>query len=315
MKKISIILILLFPLLLGNVMAQSRKYIGHFSGFQSYYNPSLVGFGGNSFNSLVRSQWGGIQGAPKTIFGSLEGDLDQITGADSIGLVGKNAMGLFIMYDEHGPFTETELMLNYTNRVQLSENHLLGLGVGVKYLNTELDGTRLTPEQSDDPSLGRYLGGFADTKFFDLNLGVALLHKKYYLAYSMQNMASGKLSSGDDFYTERPPIYNFQAGYRGVVSDKVGLITNFVYRLQKNLPYQAEFNVKALLMEKVWVGIGHRLEYATSLQTGFLMDRFKVGYLYEMSTKSRNKMYGSTHEFMASVRLFDKGDKGIFGLW
>lgn len=315
MKKFSILLVLVFFVLGGSVFAQSRKYIGHYSDIKSYYNPSLVGIGGSSANSVIRNQWGGIQGAPKTVFGSLEGDFSQIRGVDSLGMMGRNAMGLSIMYDQHGPFTEMELMVNYTNRIRVAEKHLLGLGISLKYQDTELDGTRLSPEQSDDPSLSRYLGGFAEMKFFDLNLGAALLHKKYYLAYSVQNIGGGKLSNGDDFYSNRPPIYNMQAGYRGEINDKIGLIGNLIYRLQKDLPYHAEFNVKALLMEKVWMGVGHRVDHATSLQTGFIMDRFKVGYIYEVSTKSKSKMYGSTHEFMASVRLFDLSNQGLFGMW
>ncbi|WP_200976173.1 PorP/SprF family type IX secretion system membrane protein [Echinicola sp. 20G] len=315
MKKIFILLIIILPLSLIRVSAQSRKYISHFSSFQSYFNPSLVGLEGSSAKSVVRNQWNGIQGAPKTVFGSVEGDFSQINGVDSVGSVGKSAIGLAVMYDKHGPFTETELLLNYTSRIQLSEKHHLGLGAGIKYMNTELDGNALTPEQSDDPSLAKYMGGFAEMKYFDFNVGLSLIHKNYYIGYSLQNVASGKISSGDDFYAKRPPIYNLQAGFRGTVSENVGLVGNVLYRLQEDLPYNAEFNFKALFMDKVWLGVGHRVDYSTSLQTGFVMDRFKVGYIYEVSTRSQAKMYGSTHEFMASIRLFNKTDKGIFGMW
>ncbi|UCS95622.1 PorP/SprF family type IX secretion system membrane protein [Echinicola marina] len=315
MKRILIILIVLFPLVLGMAHAQSRKYISHFSNFKSYYNPSLVAHGGSVAQSIVRNQWGGLPGAPKTILGSVEGDFSQLRKLDSIGIVGRNAAGLVVLFDQHGPFSETEILLNYTNRIRITENHMLGLGIGMKYLNTELDGTKLSPEQENDPGLSRYMGGFAESKVFDFNLGISLINKQYYLSYSLQNVSGAEISSGDDFYEGRAPISNLQAGFRGMLSPNVGLVGNMLYRMQKDLPFHQEFNVKAVMMEKVWLGVGHRVDYATNLQAGFMFDRFRVGYVYEMSTKRNSKMYGSTHEFMVSFSLFEKGKQGVMGIW
>lgn len=314
MKRI-LFIFLLTTALLSQGYGQSRKYFSYFNALQSYYNPAMVGLEGSSARSIVRNQWGGIDGAPKTVYGSVEGDFAQMGGNDSVPSIGRNAIGLSVMYDKHGAFTETELLLNYSNRIRLSEKHHLGLGIGVKYQNTELDGMALTPEQSDDPSLSQYLGGFAEMKFLDFNFGMALRHRQYYVGYAVQNIAAGKISSGDGFYNERPMSHNVQAGYRGKVSEQIGMAGNVLYRVQEDLPYNAEFNVKALFMEHVWIGVGHRVDYSTGLQAGFLMNRVSVGYSYEMATRRQSKMYGSTHEFMASVRLFDHYGKGIFGMW
>ncbi|AWW33227.1 hypothetical protein DN752_17255 [Echinicola strongylocentroti] len=314
MKKI-ILILLIMPALINDGLGQSRKYFSYFNALQSYYNPALVGLEGSSARSIVRNQWSGIDGGPKTVYGSVEGEFAQIGGSDSVPSIGRNAIGLSVMYDKHGAFSETELLLNYTNRIRLSEKHFLGLGIGVKYMNTELDGMSLSPEQSDDPSLSKYMGGFAEMKFLDFNFGLALRHNNYYVAYAVQNLAAGKISSGDEFYTKRPLSHNVQAGYRGVVSDNVGLIGNVLYRLQEDLPYNAEFNFKALFMNKVWLGVGHRVDYSTGLQAGFLMNRVSVGYSYEMATQRQSRMYGSTHEFMASIRLFDHYGKGIMAMW
>lgn len=315
MKRLLIIVlaISLLPTLESN--GQSRKYISQFSFFQSYYNPALVGYEGSTARGFVRNQWGGFDGAPRTMFVSGEMDFAHFRGDENSELEGKNAIGLNIMHDRHGAFVETELLANYGSRIRLTEKHNLRMGMGLNYMIVRLDGNALTPEQSDDPSLSKYLGGFADMRQLDMNIGMAITHKKYYAAYSMQNINGGKISSGDTFYESRPPISNFQAGYRGPINENVGLIGNAMYRTSRDMPDNIEFNVKALFMDQVWLGVGHRFDYSTHLQTGFMLDRFRVGYVYEMSTKGSNRLQGSTHEFMAVVHLFKNDKEGIFGMW
>ncbi|GGZ27058.1 hypothetical protein GCM10007049_19790 [Echinicola pacifica] len=314
MKRFIIIFLVIIGLDITDSAAQSRRYFSYFSSMQSYFNPALVGLEGSSARSVIRSQWAGIDGAPKSAYGSVEGEFSQLTGDNSTP-IGKNAIGLSVLYDQHGPFTETELLLNYTSRIKLSDKHFLGLGGGVKYMNTELDGTALSPDEAGDPAISRYMGGFADMKFLDFNFGLAVRTQEYYFAYAVQNLASGTISSGDDFYVARPPSHNFQAGFRGPVNESIGLIGNVLYRLQEDLPFNAELNFKALLLEKVWLGVAHRVDYSTGLQAGFILDRVNVGYSYEISTRNRAKMYGSTHEFVAAVRLFDFKTKGIYSMW
>lgn len=65
-----------------------------------------------------------------------------------------------------------------------------------------------------------------------------------------------------------------------------------------------EFNLKALLMDRVWVGMGHRINYATNAQLGILTNRLRIGYLYEFSTGGGYNLPGNTHEFTAVFNLF-----------
>ncbi|MDX5478713.1 MAG: type IX secretion system membrane protein PorP/SprF, partial [Cyclobacteriaceae bacterium] len=81
---------------------------------------------------------------------------------------------------------------------------------------------------------------------------------------------------------------------------------------RKDLPNIFEMNVKALLMDKVWVGAGHRIDYASNLQVGFLAKKMRIGYLYEVPMGRNYLLPGSTHEFTVILNLFKTNERNKF---
>lgn len=284
--------------------AQSRKHISNFSHFQSYFNPALTGYEGSTIRGFVRNQWSGFEGAPKTYFISAELDFGELGGEEDPALMGKNAVSANMLYDTYGAFRETELLLSYASRVRLTEHHNLRLGVGLNYQSIRLDGNSLSTEEQNDPTLGQYIGQFSNMNVVDFNLGIALTHAKYYVSYGMHRVAGGKITSGDEFMDGYPTAVMVQAGYRESISENLGVIFNAFYRSQKDMKDNLEFNLKALLMDRVWVGMGHRINYATNAQLGILTNRLRIGYLYEFSTGGGYNLPGNTHEFTAVFNLF-----------
>ncbi|WP_339707443.1 type IX secretion system membrane protein PorP/SprF [Algoriphagus aquimarinus] len=306
MNRIKYIAATFFLMIIGlsQVQAQSRKYISSFSFFQSYYNPALTGYEGSTVRGFVRNQWSGVEGAPKTYFFSTELDFGELTGEEDPALMGKNAVSVNLLYDTYGAFRETELTVGYASRVRLSETLNLRLGAGLNYQAIRLDGNALTTEEQNDPTLGQYVGQFSNMNVVDFNLGIALTHANYYLSYGMHRVNGGKITSGDEFMDAYPASSIFQAGYRNAVSDNVAVIVNAMYSTQKDQDDNIEFNFKALLMDRIWLGIGHRIDYATNAQLGILTKRLRLGYVYEFPTGGRYNLPGNTHEFTAVFNLF-----------
>jgi type IX secretion system PorP/SprF family membrane protein len=141
-------------------------------------------------------------------------------------------------------------------------------------------------------------------QIFDFNLGLALTHKSYYLSYAMHNVNKGRIASGEEFMEGRPVTYIAQAGYREALSSQVSLILNGFYRNQEGLPDNIEFNVKTLLGNKLWIGGGHRFDYASNLQFGVVFDKIRLGYVYEFPSNRSYLLPGQTHEFALVYRLF-----------
>ncbi|MCR9016403.1 type IX secretion system membrane protein PorP/SprF [Aquiflexum gelatinilyticum] len=308
MKKI-IILSTFFALLSFITTAQTRKYIAQFSHMQGYFNPALTGYEGSAVRGLVRNQWVGFEGAPKTYFASVELDLMELSGKKDLMDANKNTFGFNFMNDQYGVFSETEMMGNYSSRIQLNEVTGLRLGAGVSYKNISLDGTRLSPDQPADPKIMQYLNGFANMQILDFNLGIAVTHPNYYLSYAVQNVNRGMINSGDVFMERSPRIGIFQGGFRNTVTEDMSLSFNIFYRHQKNLPSNTEFNFKVLMMDKIWLGLGHRVGYAHNFQLGFVFPMVRLGYVYEIPMSKSYLLPNTTHEFLAIIPLFRKNFK------
>ncbi|MFO7825637.1 MAG: PorP/SprF family type IX secretion system membrane protein [Cyclobacterium sp.] len=210
------------------------------------------------------------------------------------------------MHDTYGAFKETAFLAAYASRVRLSASHQLRLGAGLNYQTIRLDGNALTSEQARDPLIGQYLGGFSDMQIFDFNLGLALTHKSYYFSYAMHNVNKGRISGGEDFMDGKPVVYLIQGGFRETLSPQISLIINGFYRSQEGLPDNIEFNVKTLLMNKLWIGGGLRFDYASNLQFGVLFDKIRLGYIYEFPSTRSYLLFGQTHEFALVYHLSRK---------
>jgi len=304
MKKCICIIVFLTGLGLSHAHAQTQKYISSFSHFQSYYNPALTGYQGSTVRGFVRNQWSGIQGAPKTYFISTELDFAELSGQKDPGLTGKNAMSLNLLQQTYGAFWETEVTLGYASRIRLSQHLNLRLGAGINYQAIRLDGNSLTTQEQNDPTLGRYLGQFSTLRVVDFNLGIALTHASYYVSYGVHRVNGGKISSGDKFMDGYPAASIIQAGYRNAISPDVAVIVNGLYRSRKNLTDTFEFNFKALFLDRLWLGMGHRVDDATNAQLGILTKRLRLGYVFEFPMAGSYRLKGNTHEFTAVFNLF-----------
>jgi type IX secretion system PorP/SprF family membrane protein len=148
------------------------------------------------------------------------------------------------------------------------------------------------------------VGGFSDMNIVDVNMGMSLTHPNYYASYAVHNINQGSISSGDIFMDKKPRIGIAQAGYRNRFSDNVTVITNAIWRSQADLPANVEFNMKFLFKDKLWIGGGHRVDYANNAQLGVLMGKLRFGYVYEWPMLQSYLLPNPTHEFMLSFSLF-----------
>jgi type IX secretion system PorP/SprF family membrane protein len=178
------------------------------------------------------------------------------------------------------------------------------MGAGLNINTIRLDGTRLTTEQANDPTLAQYVGGFSDMNILDLNIGMSVTHPNYYVSYAVHNVNEGGISSGDMFMDKKPRVGIAQAGYRNRFTEKITVITNAMWRTQSDLPANVEFNMKFLFNDKFWVGGGHRVDYANNAQLGVLLGKLRFGYVYEWPMLQSYLLPNQTHEFMVSYRLF-----------
>ncbi len=289
--------------------AQTRKFVSQFSHFQGYFNPALTGYEGSVVRGFVRNQWGGIEGAPKTYFMSAELDFGELAGEVDPGLLGKNALSVNLLQDNYGAFRENEITVNYAARVRLTERHNLRLGTGVSYQSIRLDGNSLTTEEANDPVIGKYFGTFSNVNVVDFNIGMALTHANYYLSYGIHRVNGGNIQNGDEFIDGYPSEQMIQAGYREALNENLAVAANGFYRSRKGLPDIMELNLKVLMMDRLWLGVGHRIDYSTNAQIGFLVGKLRLGYVYEFPMANSYLLPGGVHEFSVALNLFRTNER------
>lgn len=293
----------------GNLQAQSRKFVSQFSHFQGYFNPALTGYEGSVVRGFVRNQWGGIEGAPKTYFISAELDFGELAGEVDPALLGKNALSVNLIQDNFGAFRENEVTVNYAARIRLTERHNLRLGTGVSYQSIRLDGNALTTEEANDPTIGQYIGTFSNTNVVDFNIGMALTHANYYVSYGIHRVNGGSIQNGDEFMDGYPAEQMIQAGYREALNENLAIAANGFFRSRKDLPNVLELNLKLLMMDRFWLGVGHRVDYATNAQIGFLTGKLRLGYVYEFAMANSYLLPGGVHEFTLALNLFRPNER------
>lgn len=133
-NKISIVLICIISLTYSELTAQQHMEIGMSQYFRNrlIWNAAYTGVDGNRIYAMQNRSWGGFDGAP--VLTSLSGELN----------FGKNsAAGVQMIADKAGVLNRTNGLVNYSYKVQFSEDKILRLGVGLAFNAERLDGNLL----------------------------------------------------------------------------------------------------------------------------------------------------------------------------
>jgi type IX secretion system PorP/SprF family membrane protein len=311
MKRYIILIFLAFYSLLAN--AQTRKYVGNFSQLRPFYNPSLTAQEGSRFTTLYRNQWTGFEDAPKTVFATTELKLSDLKKSKGYQLENQSeqptelqhGLGLLLYRDSFGPYSETQVNLSYGSGISLSENVMLRWGSAVTYTLLSLDGNKLTVDQENDPKYSRLMGQNNRSGKMDLNLGLTLAGRNFYVGYAMQDITQGNLiKTGDAFMEDMYARKHIGlAGIRTGITDDIGLVLNSLYQYDKQDEATIEGQLKAVYQNIFWAGAGYRHNQAYSATAGIKLNRLQISYLYESPTADAATIDKPSNEITLAYQL------------
>lgn len=213
----------------------------------------------------------------------------------------KHAIGLSVLNDSFGPFLENQIFTNYRSSVNLTRKIQLHAGATLAIHTQRLDGSKLTSDEANDPSLSRYMYQTSKTSRFDFNIGMALSGENFYVGYAMQNL-KGKIGSAtDDFFSSNGELQHIvQGGYRKSLNDKVGIGFNGIMRYDDQLKDTWEGQVKGIFYNTAWIGVGYRKSLAYSVHAGVRLKQLMMGYAYEVPTGIAQMIGSGTNEITLS---------------
>jgi len=290
--------------------AQQSQYM--FNGI--YINPAYAGYKENlNFHSYFRSQWTGIEGAPK----SMSLAVDAIANNGNVGLA------LQISNDRLGAQTNLSAYANYAYRLRMNNEGTsrLAFGLGIGAMQLGINGALLNPNDPE-PNL---VTGMQSTIVPDGRLGVFYSDDKYYAGLSADNLISQFINVRNRGYIAQPkPHYYLTGGALFPLSEDVLIKPSILLKDDAGGPTSLDLNAFILFGQRLWIGgsyrTGVKLYQKSYLQTDlsnlnsfvvamelFPLENLRVGYAYDISVGPLKGYSGGSHEI--SIGFYIKTQK------
>ncbi|QJP33247.1 type IX secretion system membrane protein PorP/SprF [Nonlabens sp. Ci31] len=256
---------------------------------QYMYNPIVVNpaYAGNrgvaSIVGLHRSQWVGLDGAPRTQTLSFHTPLSN----------SRVGVGLSIVNDQIGPSDETYVAADFSYTLPMGDEARLSFGFkgGVHVLN--VDYRRLNPFVPGDPRLSDNV----DNKLAPtLGLGLFYHTDKLYLGLSSPNLLQtdhfdGTENNSNTTYIAQERAHLFAtAGYVFDLNEDVKFKPAAMLKLVQGAPLQIDLTANFLFNDKLTLGLAYRWSAAVTGLLGFqISDQMMIGFAYDRETTALGK--------------------------
>ena len=292
-KKISLGLLLLTSLPL--VAQQDSQYT------QYMYNTIAVNpayAGSRNVLSVVlmhRTQWQGIQGAPKTQLISINSPLNHNVG-----------LGASVLRDEIGPAIETQFAVDYSYTLPLdNRNTKLAFGLKGGLNSLSVDFTKLLIYDPTDIALQDNISGRLSPI---IGAGTYIHNDRWYLGVSIPNLLKTKHYNQTSISTAKENAHlNIIGGYVFNLNKSVQYKPAFLIKSVKGSPIAFDFSSSFLIEEKLILGASYRLDAAVSVMAGIQVSRgLMFGYAYDYDTTEIGNYNSGSHEFLLRFELFTK---------
>jgi type IX secretion system PorP/SprF family membrane protein len=320
------------------VMAQQRPHYTQYILNNYILNPALSGIENyTDVKMSVRDQWVGLNGAPKTMYLSIQapiGKNDYRTSATSYDVPGENprgkyywenytaaephhGIGMTIINDKTGSFNRFTANATYAYHLGLTPNTNLSAGFSAGITNVSIDRTKQDFTGNGDPfdpATGVSLSGELNKIRPDIGFGLWLYSKSYFIGIAAQQIIPQKLVFTDDaaFLTKGrlvPHIF-LTAGYRFLVGEDFNAIPSIMVKYIKGsskTDFQPEVNIKMQYRDLAWVGGSYRYENGYAAMAGLNVgNTMNVGYAYDFTTTALNTVSKGTHEIMVGFTIGNK---------
>lgn len=260
-----------------------------------------------SIVGLHRSQWIGVDGAPRTNTLALNTPLGR---SRRVGL------GVSAVNDEIGPMNETYLSGDFSYTIPTSDVGKLSFGLKATAQFINVDFNQLSRLDLDDPE---YAAGLDNNLNPNVGVGIFYHNTKTYVGLSVPNLLetdhfdrnslaqTGQVSSAQ----ERMNLYLI-AGHVFTLSDVLKFKPTILGKMVSGAPLQVDASANFLINERFTIGAAYRWSAAVSALFGFqISDSLMLGLAYDRETTELVEYNSGSFEVMLRYELFQKYSKVI----
>lgn len=306
MKNLTFIVLLFLFASTFTVFAQQDPQYTQYTYNPVVINPAYAGNRGvASITGLHRSQWVGLDGAPRTQSFSIHSPI-----AES-----KVGLGLSIVNDALGPQQETYIGVDFSYTIETSDFGRLSFGLkgGGHILDVDFNQLNLL-----DPSDINFAQNI-DNKFSPV-VGVGLYYhtEDFYAGLSVPNLIETNHFNEGNEPGSASALAEENINYYGIVGYTFDINENLVFKPSTLIkavagaPLQVDFSANFLINEKFHAGAAYRWSAAVSGMVGFqATDSILIGLAYDReSTDLGNQVFNDgSFELFLRFELFKKYER------
>jgi len=241
----------------------------------------------------ARAQWNGIEGAPKTQFFSAHSKVGEKVG-----------VGGYAYRDETGPISSQGLQLSYAYHLTLNETAKISFSLAGQLFFHDLNRAYLRPDE-EDAALNRLKVNSISP---DVNFGLLYYTDKYKVGLSSPQLLQNNLYSsteGVDVPNLSRHFYLF-GEYEFELNDKLDIVPSTLVKYVAGAPVQFDLNVKALYLEKYWIGASYRYNNSVVAMIGFNWENISMGYAFDYNLTDIADYSVGAHEMFLTYKLVKK---------
>lgn len=262
-------------------------------------NPAYAGSRGtlNVFG-MYRTQWVGLEGAPKTANISISTPL----GDSGLGL------GVNFINDRLGAMEENNIAVDLAYAINISYNYKLAFGLKGTANLLNVDYTKLTIYHPTDPVAQENISNKFNP---NIGAGLYLYSDRAYLGISVPNFLTQDRYDDNEVNTMRQKAHFYlMGGYVFELGRDVQFKPAVLAKAISGSPLQVDATANFLFYEKFTLGAAYRWDASVSALAGFQVTKgLFLGYAYDFETTQLRHYNSGSHEVFLRFELFKRGSR------
>ena len=255
------------------------------------FNPAYAGSNNTlNFNLLHRTQWVGLDGAPKTLVFSANSPV----GANT-------ALGLSVVNDRIGPAEELSITADFSYTLAFDNDLKFAFGIKAGLHSLQIDYSKLDTYNPLDAQFQENVSQGAP----QIGMGGYLYTNKWYLGVSVPNMLNTEHYDEIAVSTAAERQHFFMiAGYIFQLGDNLKFKPATLVKLVSGAPIGFDVSANFLFYEKLTLGASYRLESSVSVLAGFqISNGLMIGYAYDFDTTELASYNSGSHEIFLKSKF------------
>lgn len=260
-------------------------------------NPAAAGsYDYMNVMGIYRTQWVGIEGAPKTAVLSIDAPIKER----------KVGLGLQYVNEKIGALTQNAIVPAFAYRLRTGSYSWLSAGIGVGIFRNTVNGPDLNFKDASDQAIPTSREGVT---YVDVNTGLYYNSEHLVAGLSVLNLLKPHISYTGGQRAEEGGIrrsYQFYGGFLLPVGEGLSFQPSVLFRSSQSIStIQTDIAGMLFIRAKAAIGLSYRNAESINILADYWINAdFRLGYAFDITTSKIANYVTGSHEIMLAYRIF-----------